>query len=176
MNDMVKGDVVSPATANAAELPTDPGLIILYDPEAVHIALGQPNSPVTQGATINESLDDFKQYVYNQVLVLTPCTESEHAIRKCDGGSGVQETFFTELFHRLPADTFREILEVLHRVFISGNNPVAEWSCNVSASAAVRNSLPPNRPLGALIKVDGGLGLGQVTFERVAVTNGVFRI
>ena len=118
MNDMVKGDV-SPAAANAVELPADPGLIILYDPEAVHMALGQPNSPVTQGATVNESLHEFKLYVYNQILVLTPCTETEHAIRKCDGGPGVQETFFTELFHRLPADTFREILEVLHRVFIA---------------------------------------------------------
>ena len=54
-------DVVSPAAENAAEVPADPGLIILYDPEAVHIALGQPNSPVAQGATINESLENFKQ-------------------------------------------------------------------------------------------------------------------
>ena len=129
----MKGDVVGPAAANAAELPADPCLIILYDPEAVHIALGQPNSPVTQGATINECLDNFKQYVYSQVL-LTPCTESEHAIRKCDGGPGVQETFFTELFYQLPADTFRAILEVLHRMFITGNNPVAEWSCHVMYS------------------------------------------
>ena len=166
----VKGDVVSPAAENAAEVPADPGLIILYDPEAVHIVLGQPNSPVAQGATINESLENFKQYVYGQVL-LTPCMESEHAIRKCDGGPGVQETFFTELFHRLPADTFRAILEALHRICITGNNPVAEWSCNVSASAAVRNSLPPNIPLGALIKVVGG-----ERFERVAVTRGIFHV
>ena len=166
----VKGDVVSPAAENAAEVPADPGLIILYDPEVVHIALGQPNSPVAQGATINESLENFKQYVYGQVL-LTPCTESEHAIRKCDRGPGVQETFFTELFHRLPADTFRAILEALHRIFITGSNPVAEWSCNVSASVAVRNSLPPNIPLGALIKVVRGEG-----FERVAVTRGIFHV
>ena len=63
--------------------------------------------------------------MYGQIL-LTPCTESEHAIRKCDGGPGVQETYFTELFHRLSADTFRAILEVLHKIFITGNNPVAQ--------------------------------------------------
>ena len=175
---MVKGDV-SPA---AAEFPADPGLIILYDPEAVHVALGQPDSPVPQGATVNESLDEFKLYVYNLILVLTPCTETGHALRKCDGGLDprVQGTVFTELLHRLPADTFREVLEVLYRVFIAGNNPihraVAQWSLKVAASAAIPNSLPPNRPLGALIKVVGGVGVGQVTFERVAVTGGIFHV
>ena len=45
-------DPVKPAAAKVkvVELATDPGLIILYDVEAVHIALGQANSPVTQGA------------------------------------------------------------------------------------------------------------------------------
>ena len=95
---------------------------------------------------MKESFENFKQYVYGKILLKTPCTESEHAIRKCDGGPSVQETYFTELFHRLPADTFRAILEVLHKIFITGNNPVADWSCNVSASAGIRNSLPPNRP------------------------------
>ena len=63
---------------------------------------------------MKESFENFKQYVYGKILLKTPCTESEHAIRKCDGGPGVQETYFTELFHRLPADTFRAILEVRH--------------------------------------------------------------
>ena len=124
---------------------------------------------------MRESFENFKQYVYGKVL-LTPCTESEHAIRKCDGGPGVQESYFTELFHRLPEDTFRAILEVLHKIFITGNNPVADWSCNVSAAAGIPNSLPPNRPLGTLIKVEGGLGVGRVTFSRVAVSRGVFHI
>ena len=160
------------AAENAAEVPEDPGLIILYDPEAVHIALGQPNSPVAPLVNMRESFEIFKNYVYRQVL-LTPCNESDHAIRKCDGGPGLQESYFTELFHRLPADTYRAIIEVLHKIFITGNSPVADWSCNVSAAAGIQNSLPPNRPLGTLIKVEGGLGLGRVTFSRVAVTRGV---
>ena len=163
------------AAENAAEVPDDPGLIILYDPEAVHVALQQKNSPIAPGRTMMESFELFKKYVYGQVL-LTPCNESDHAIRKCDGGPGLQETYFTELFHRLPADTYRAIIEVLHRIFITGNNPVADWSCNVSAAAGTPNSLPPNRPLGSLIKVEGGLGVGRVTFERVGVTRGVFHI
>ena len=155
----MKGDIGSLAAENAAEVPTDPGLIILYDPEAVHIALGQPNSPVAQGANMKESFENFKQYVYGKILLKTPCTESEHAIRKCDGGPGVQETYFTELFHRLPADTFRAILEVLHQIFIIllrigpamfQPQPTYETVC------------PPTDRWG--LKVEGGLGVGRVTF------------
>ena len=67
------------------ELATDPGLIILYDVEAVHIALGQANSPVTQGATPGQSLDHLKQYVYTRVMS-TPLSDKEHTVRKCDAG------------------------------------------------------------------------------------------
>ena len=147
---------------------------ILYDVDAVHIALGQANSPVTQGATPGQSLDHLKQYVYTQILS-TPISDKENAVRKCDAPGAPQE-FFPELFHRLPADTYRAVIEHLHEVFVRANHPVARWSVNAAASTHDPNSFAPNRPLGSLIKVLGGVGQGQVTFERVAVSHGIFRI
>ena len=165
---------VKPAAAQVVELATDPGLIILYDVDAVHIALGQANSPVTQGATPGQSLDYLKQYVYTQILS-TPISDKENAVRKCDTPGAPQE-FFPELFHRLPADTYRAVIEHLHEVFVRANHPVARWSVNAAASTHDPNSFAPNRPLGSLIKVLGGVGQGQATFERVAVSHGIFRI
>ena len=140
----------------------------------MHIALGQPNSPVRQGATPGQSLDDLKQYVYTQVMS-TPLSDKEHTVRKCET-LGVQQEFFPELFHRVPADTFRAVIEHLNEIFIRANHQVAWWSVNVAASAHEPNSCAPDRPLGALIKVLGGVGKGQVTFERVAVSHGIFHI
>ena len=60
------------------EKAADPGLIIIYDSEAVHVALGQPDSPVIQGATQAESVEAFKRYVFD-VLMLTPW---RHALTK----------------------------------------------------------------------------------------------
>ena len=67
------------------------------------------------------------------------------------------------------------IERLVEKVFIFDNTVTATWSINVAAPAGTANSLPPNRPLGALIKVGGGVGLGQVLMEPVVVQHGVFR-
>ena len=99
--------------------------------------------------------------------------ERREKVRRPGGSAGV---FFPELFHRLPADTYRAVIEHLHEVFVRANHPVARWSVNAAASTHDPNSFSPNRPLGSLIKVLGGVGQGQVTFERVAVSHGIFRV
>ena len=147
-------DPVKPAAAKVkvVELATDPGLIILYDVEAVHIALGQANSPVTQGATPGQSLDHIKQYVYTRVMS-TPLSDKEHTVRKCDA-LGVQPEFFPELFRRLPADTFRAVIDHLNEIFIRANHPVARWSVNAAASAHDQLLPPTDRwGLGAAISL-----------------------
>ena len=70
--------------------------------------------------------------------------------------------FYPELFHCLPTDTFGNIIERLKKVFIHSAQPTAQWSVNVAAPPHVPNSVPPNQPLGVLIKVQGSVGQGQV--------------
>ena len=164
---------IRPLQSSTHEEATDPGLIILYDPGAVHTALGQANAPVPQGRDIAASLHNFEQYVYHQIL-LTPCAEEAHCVEKGSAQATVRN-YHPQLFHRLPADTYREIIERLKTVFIHANTTTAAWSVSVASSAQAPNSLPPNRPLGALIKVEGGVGLGQVTMEPVGIRHGVFR-
>ena len=77
--------------------------------------------------------------------------------------------------HRLPTDTFRNIVERLKKVFIHSEQPTAQWSLNVSAPPHVPNSVAPNQPLAVLLKVQGGVGQGQVIFEPVAIPHDIFR-
>ena len=51
----------------------DPGLIILYNVDAVHTALQHPTAPVQQGANMAQSVDNGAKYVYTKVMG-TPCT------------------------------------------------------------------------------------------------------
>ena len=115
------------------------------------------------------------RYVY-QIVMMTPCSEDDHALERPASVGTTRREFYPELFHRLPADTYRKIIIHLKDTFIYSGSPVASWSGNVSSPANIPNSLPPNRPLGALIKVQGGVGLGQVTFEDVTFGHqGIFR-
>ena len=160
------------ATVQPAEAEEDPGLIIIYDPEAVHEGLGQANAPVQQGNDMGESLRNFQAYVYRLILA-TPCSEMDHCVERLSDGN-VRE-YHNQVFHRLPADTYRAIIERLKDLFVYQNTPLARWSINVASPAHVPNSLPPHRPLGALLKVVGGVGLGQVVMEPVLIQRGVFR-
>ena len=160
---------------DSREVAEDPGLIILYDCDAVHTTLGQPNAPILQANDAPTSLQNFKRYVY-QIVMMTPCSEDGHALERPASVGTTRREFYPELFHRLPADTYRKIIIHLKDTFIYSGSPVASWSGNVSSPANIPNSLPPNRPLGALIKVQGGVGLGQVTFEDVTFGHqGIFR-
>ena len=154
------------------EAEADPGLIIIYDAEAVHDALGQANAPVQQGVDQAESVHNLQEYVYTQVLA-TPCSESEHCVERISDGN-VRE-YYPQLFHRLPADTYRAIIERLKDMFAYRNTALARWSVNVATLAHAPGSLPPHRPLGALIKVVRGVGLGQVVMEPVLIQRGIFR-
>ena len=66
--------------------------------------------------------------------------------------------------YRLSTDTFRDIIECLKKVFIHSAQPTVQWSLDVAAPLHVPNSVAPNQPLGVLIKVQGGVGRGQVLF------------
>ena len=143
---------------STGEKEKDPGLIIVYDVEAVHIALGHTTEPVPQGVDIVQSLHNFQQYVYQQVIAM-PCAVAAHCIEKTRNNPQGRE-YYQNLFHCLPANVYKDIVERLKTVFIFNNTLTATWSVNVAAPAHTANSLPPNRPLGALIKVGGGVGLG----------------
>ena len=158
-----------PQATTTVEAEADPGLIIVYDPEAVHDALGQANAPAQQGVNQAESVHNFQEFVYTQVLA-TPCSESEHCVERISDGN--VRAYYPQLFHRLPADTYRAIIERLKDMFAYRNTALARWSVNVAAPA---HALPPHRPLGALLKVVGGVGLGQVVMEPVLIQRGVFR-
>ena len=116
---------------------------------------------------MGQSLHNFQQYVCQQVIA-TPCAVAEHCVEKPSNNPQGRE-YYPNLFHRLPADVYKDIVERLKTVFIFNNTPTATWSVNVAAPANTANSLPPNRPLGALIKVGGGVGLGHDLMEPVMI-------
>ena len=153
------------------EKATNPGLIIIYDMEAVHVALGQPDSPVIQGATQAESVEAFKKYVID-VLMLTPCSDEEHGVQKRSTPGTID--YYPELLQRLPADTYRKVILRLGHVFAHGNTTTSRWAVRVSLGVGLPNTLPPHRPLGSLVKVQGGVGQGQLLMERVAESDGIF--
>ena len=143
------------------EMEKDPGLIIHYGPDQViHDALAQPNSPVPQGNTASASAAALKQYIYDVVLT-TLVSESDNGVLRNDSEN------FVQYFHRLPQDTFFKIKGRLLTELVTGNTPASRWSLAVSA--------PPQHPLGCLIKVTGGVGLGQVCMEVVAIRQGIFK-
>ena len=102
---------------DSREVAEDPGLIILYDCGAVHTALGQPNTPIQQANDPPTSLQNFKRYVY-QMVMTTPCSEDDHALERPASVGSTRREFYPELFHRLPADTYRKIITHLKDTFI----------------------------------------------------------
>ena len=164
-------DMSVPSVQPEKEKATNPGLIIIYDMEAVHVALGQPDSPVIQGATQAESVEAFKKYVID-VLMLTPCSDEEHGVQKRSTPGTID--YYPELLQRLPADTYRKVILRLGHVFAHGNTTTSRWAVRVSLGVGLPNTLPPHRPLGSLVKVQGGVGQGQLLMERVAESDGIF--
>ena len=148
----------------------DPGIVIDYDEDAIHEAAAQAGSPVQQMPTAALSAREFKKWVFD-ALLLTPLDQEEQCIMKwVDTASGTTE-YFPNLFHRMPQDLFRKVERKLKELFITGNTATARWSLQVSDP----NGLPPGRPLGTLIRVSGGLGLGQVDMSIVHVPSGIFK-
>ena len=162
-----------PSVQPAPEKATNPGLIILYDVEAVHTALGEQGSPIVQGTTQAESVDAFKKYVFEVMMLHTPCSDQEHGVEKSTLGRRSMK-YHPELLHRLPADTYWQVIQRLDHVFAYANTPTSEWSIRVSSSVLEPNALPPHRPLGCLIKVQGGVGQGQLLMEGVLQSLGIF--
>ena len=150
------------------ERATDPGLVILYDVEAVHTALGQRDSPVVQGTSQHESVEAFKKYIF-EVIMHTPCSDVDHGVLKSLATRTRQ--YYPELLQRMSADTYYRVISHLEDVFAVSNTPTADWSVQVSSVVGVPNSLPPHRPLGFLIKVQGGVGQGQVQMAGVVTGN-----
>ena len=122
----------------------DPGIIFIYDAKAVHIALGQPGSPVQQGSTQADSLEHFKKYVFDEVIQ-TPCSPEENCVRKVG-----DPQYYYEMFHRLKQDLYDKIKRRLYNLFVL----TSTWSKQVSRDGP--NSLPPHRSLGAMFVIRGG--------------------
>ena len=153
------------------ELTSDPGIVILYsDSDTVHTALGQAGSPVAQGATAGVSLTDFKEFVFNQILA-TPVAVADHCVVK----TFLPIQHHHEVFHRLAEDKYRAVIELLMQAFVTSNTATARWSLAVSSGPHVPGALPLHGPLGQVLKVTGGVGLGQVVMEPAAMAVGIFR-
>ena len=97
----------------------------MYNAGAVHDALGQANAPAQQGNDIAENVHNFQEFVYVQVLA-TPCSEIEHCVERLSDVN-VRE-YYPQLFHRLPADTYRAIIERLKDMLVYRNTPLAKSS------------------------------------------------
>ena len=46
------------------EIGNDPSLIFVYKDKAVHDSLGEPNAPILQEASVEESDKSLEEYVY----------------------------------------------------------------------------------------------------------------
>ena len=151
--------------SNVQETQEDPGLIIVYgDDLAIHNALGQAGAPVQQGQTAADSAQALREYVYSVVLS-APIDEDGQVVKKAVIPGG--PVFFKSLFHRLEEDTCFRIIQRLERQFVTGNSTTTQWSVSVSA--------PPAPPLATVVKVCGGVGLGQVSMTVVPFGGGIFR-
>ena len=149
---------------------SDPGIIIICKPRIVHIPLGQPGSPVAQGQDVITSLEHIERYVYG-IILRTPLAETQHTLSDpLNPGRR-----FPTVFHRILGDTFFSLKLVLDEYFVGGGSRTAAWSRRVSAHWGDQNSLPPHSPLGTILKVSGGSGVGAVMYEVVYFTGGIFR-
>ena len=70
-----------------------------YDKRAIHTALGQPNAPVAAGATVSESLENFKTFVLNSLL-LVPLDKEEHCVRHRFSVVAGRPTYRNDAFSR----------------------------------------------------------------------------
>ena len=78
--------------------PGDPGLILHYNDEAIHETLGRPNAPIPQAATVAQSSEAFKQYLFN-IIVATPVELSEHCVTS-NSTPGQPEEYYPTIFER----------------------------------------------------------------------------
>ena len=143
----------------------DPGLLLLYNDEAVHEALAEPNVPVAQGGTVGASVEAFKQFVFT-VIVATPVAVDEHCV-VARAVPGQPEEYYPMVFERLEYNTYRKILQCLRAVFITSQTPTAQWATTVSQ--------PPHPPLCVLMKIVGGVGLGGVQMSVEDLPHSIFR-
>ena len=148
------------------------GIIITWKPRLIHVALGQLGSPVPQGPDVITSLERFEHYIYGEI-VRTPLSK----VQNCVVDPLVAPGRFCNLFHRLPEDHFFNAKLKIEEAFVTGGSPTAQWSVNVSAPSGAANSLLPHSPLGTVLKVTGGVGvgIGAVVFEVVHFPAGIFR-
>ena len=149
-----------------------PGLLIHYNVDAVHDALGQKGSPVSQGNGQGESLKNLQDFVWKEILA-TPCDVEEHCIEESFTPTTGKE-YFKTIFHRLSEKTFLNIVEKLNNTFVEPGSTTSQWSVSVSPPAGLSHALPPYQPLGKLFKIIGG-GKGKVTIERITVDAGIFK-
>ena len=162
-----------PATSESEpEKEGEPGLLFFYDVAAVHVALGQPGSPIQQEATEAQSVESFKKFIYSEVLK-TPCSAEDNGVLRQLLGQQ-QPEYFPNVFHRLSQDLYDKIKKRLTKLFCFPMHRIGEWSINVSSDGP--NGLSPHSPLGAALVIKGGVGLGQVYVEQIAFSQGIFRI
>ena len=82
------------------------GLIILYkDDEAIHRALGLGGGPILQGPNPAASGEDFRRYVYTQLVGGVP-DKLMHCVEDARATTGPVTEFFPNIFQRLPRNAY----------------------------------------------------------------------
>ena len=146
----------------------DPGLLLLWDIDRVHVALGQPGAPVPRGQTNTLSLRAMEDYVYD-VIMSTPVEEFDHTIPDPEDPNKC----LRNVYRRLPENTYVKIRQKLHQHFWHNQTPVATWSRNVSSPPNAQNSLPPHAVLAKVVEIRGGVGTGAVAMQVVSLLAGI---
>ena len=141
------------------EEPTDdPSLFFAYKDAAIHAALGQPNSPVQQGATVADSSRAFQNYVYGLVMAAGGI-EDENCVEDARPG----HEYFKCVFERLYEDQCRHIIRFLKDHFIQAGTPTAAWSLALAD------------PLCTIFIATGGKGRGVSHVKAEIFRAGVFK-
>ena len=80
----------------------DPGLIIIYkDDEAIHRALGLGGGPILQGPNPAASGEDFRKYVYTQLVGGVP-DKLMHCVEDARATTGPVTELFPNIFQETP--------------------------------------------------------------------------
>ena len=118
----------------------DPGLIILYkDDEAIHRALRLGAGPILQGPNPAASGEDFRKYVYTQLVGGVP-DKLMHCVEDARATTGPVTEFFPNIFQRLPRNAYNKLVIRIKQLF----PPQDPWV----------QALPG--PLGTLVEIRGG--------------------
>lgn len=104
--------------ATVEDIEMDPGLVILYDDEVIHIALGQPGSPIAVQpgwSVVGGGL--------SSCLQTTPFSEDQNAVVKSQNPAGPVE-YFSDVLERLTEDNMYDVEKHLRTSLATNSSPL----------------------------------------------------